>query len=106
MEGQKGVQQWQKERLQANPRKSAAGPLFKGLRPLEGQKGAQQWQKERLQANPRKSAARPLFKGLKPLEGQKGVQQPENHERPKRACQTPFLPDFGRWVAKKGPKKP
>ena len=31
-----------RKRLQANPRKSGAGPLFEGLRPLEGQKGVQQ----------------------------------------------------------------
>ena len=88
-----------RKRLQANPRKSAAGPLFEGLRPLEGQKGVQQWQKE-------ESAAGPLFKGSRPLRGQKEVQQWQKEGVCKpilgNLLLDPFLKDLGRSGAKKG----
>ena len=95
-----------RRRLQANPRKSAAGPLFKGSRPLRGQKGVQQWQKE--------GVCKPILGNLlldpflKDL-GRSGAKRGPAARKIIRVQNGPassFLPDFGRWVAEKGPKKP
>ena len=84
--------------------REVAGPLFEEIGPLSGVKAAQQLEnRTRPQADPRKKAARPLFEGLQLLSCQKRGPTANKLIWSKTTLPDPFLQDFSRWAAKKGP---